>query len=389
LACALILRGGASASGAGVVTVTSPDGVNLRDNPTTSGNVLAVVPLGTVLSLTGAPTTDLWYPVSYGSENGWIYGAYLTPGQVNPNNAASAPPLAANAPITPPSQPTVTASASGAGTSTTTSTPAVNAQVGSSGQSSTGASAGSAPSGTMTVNTSVLNVRAAPSLSSTVVTAVPQGTSVQVTGSAINNWLPVNLNGISGWMDSTYLATGAAAALSAGLGFAPVDSSKQLFASMFSSANLGTPAGPETGETVATLPPGTTGKFVWPVMSRRITTKFQPIHQAIDIDQYPAGGNPTVATADGMVTYAGGDACCSYGLYVIIQHQNGFSSLYAHLSKVEVSQGQLVRQNQEIGLTGNTGNSTGPHEHFALYYNGQPFDPLSVLPSGADVWPGA
>jgi murein DD-endopeptidase MepM/ murein hydrolase activator NlpD len=190
-------------------------------------------------------------------------------------------------------------------------------------------------------------------------------------------------------MDSTYLATGAAAALSAGLGFGPVNYSTPLSAALFGNPTLGTPAGPETGETVATLPPGTAGKFVWPVMSRRITTKFQPIHQAIDIDQYPAGGNPAVATADGVVSFAGGDACCSYGLYVIIQHKNGFSSLYSHLSKVEVSQGQLVHQNQEIGLTGNTGNSTGPHIHFALYYNGEPFDPLSVLPSGADVWPGA
>jgi len=384
LACALVLRGGAAASGAGVVTVTSPDGVNLRDTPTTSGNVLAIVPLGTVLGLTGDPTTDLWYPVSYGNQNGWVYGAYLTPGQVNPNTAASAPPLAANAPLTPPTQPS--AAASGSSTGTTANAPAVSAQPGS-GQSSSGASAAGAPSGTMTVSTNVLNVRSAPNLTAAVVTAVPLGTSVQVTGSAVNNWVPVNLNGISGWMDSTYLASNSA--LSAGLGFGPVNYSRPLSAAMFGNPTLGTGAGPETGETVATLPPGTAGKFVWPVMSRRITTKFQPIHQAIDIDQYPAGGNPAVATADGVVTYAGGDACCSYGLYVIIQHQNGFSSLYSHLSKVEATQGQLVHQNQEIGLTGNTGNSTGAHIHFALYYNGEPFDPLSVLPSGADVWPGA
>lgn len=238
----------------------------------------------------------------------------------------------------------------------------------------------------MTVNTNVLNVRSAPSLSSAVVTAVPQGTSVQVTGSAVNNWVPVNLNGISGWMDSTYLASNAA--LSASLGFGPV-ANTPLSVAMFGNPTLGTTAGPETGETVATLPQNMTGKFVWPVMSRRITTKFQSIHQAIDIDQFPAGGNPAVASADGEVTFAGGDACCSYGLYVIIQHKDGFSSLYAHLSKVEVTQGQLVHQNQEIGLTGNTGNSTGPHIHFAFYYNGEPFDPISVLPAGANIWPGA
>jgi murein DD-endopeptidase MepM/ murein hydrolase activator NlpD len=391
LACAFVLGGGATVSGAGVVTVTSPDGLNLRDAPTTSSTVVAVVPLGTVLSLIGAPTSDLWYPVSYGSQNGWAYGAYLTPGQVNPLAASNAPALAANAPLTPPVQPTLPSSASVA----PASTPALNAQ---SGPASTGAPATAAQgaggtsssgnsSGTMMVNTNLLNVRSAPSLSSAVVTAVPQGTAVQVVGSAVNNWVPVNLNGINGWMDSTYLASNAA--LSAGLGFGPVDYSRPLSATMFGNPTLGTGAGPETGETVATLPPGTSGKFVWPVMSRRITTKFQAIHQAIDIDQYPAGGNPAVATADGIVSYAGGDACCSYGLYVIVQHKDGFSSLYSHLSKVEVTQGQLVHQNQELGLTGNTGNSTGPHIHFALYYNGQPFDPLSVLPSGADVWPGS
>ena len=329
----------------------------------------------------------MWYPVSYGNQNGWVYGAYLTPGQVNPNTAAAAPAIAANAPLTPPSQPAPPPSAAAPAPAAPISAAAPPAPPATNVAAAGPGTGSSVASGTMTVDTNLLNVRTAPNLSSTVVTAVPQGTSVQVTGSAVNNWVPVSLNGLNGWMDSTYLASNAA--LSAGLGFSPVNYSQPLSATMFGNPTLGTTAGPETGITVATLPAGTAGKFVWPVMSRRITTKFQPIHQAIDIDQFPAGGNPAVATADGEVTYAGGDACCSYGLYVIIQHKDGFSSLYAHLSKIEVTQGQLVHQNQEIGLTGNTGNSTGPHIHFALYYNGQPFDPLTVFPSGADVWPGA
>jgi murein DD-endopeptidase MepM/ murein hydrolase activator NlpD len=187
-------------------------------------------------------------------------------------------------------------------------------------------------------------------------------------------------------MDSTYLAS---ASLSASLGPSTTNSSAPLTAAMFGNPTMGDKAGPEADMTVAFAPAGTQGKFVWPVSMRRITTSFKSYHQAVDIDQYPAGGNPAVSMADGIVTYAGGEACCSYGLYVIIQHRDGFSSLYSHLSKVEVSQGQLVRQSQEIGLTGNTGNSTGPHLHFAIYLKGQPLDPLSVLPPGADVWPGA
>jgi murein DD-endopeptidase MepM/ murein hydrolase activator NlpD len=239
---------------------------------------------------------------------------------------------------------------------------------------------------TLIVNTDALNLRTQPSLTSNVITAALKGTSVQSTGVAINNWLQVNVNGLSGWMDMNYLASSTNAANSS---TSATNSSTTLTAAAFGNPTLGTPAGPEAGLAVAVIPATTPGEFIWPVKdSRRITTLFKSYHQAIDIDQFPAGGNPAVATADGQVTFAGGDACCSYGIYVIIKHRDGFSSLYAHLSKLEVTQGQIVRQGQELGLTGNTGNSTGPHIHFAMYYNGLPFDPQSVL-SGGDPEAGA
>jgi murein DD-endopeptidase MepM/ murein hydrolase activator NlpD len=255
---------------------------------------------------------------------------------------------------------------------------------------------------TMTVNTDALNVRTAPDANSSVVTALPQGTPVQVTGAPVNNWLPVKLNGLSGWMDGTYLSasalslnsstgTGANTGTGSGAGSAAtLNSVSSLTAATFGNPTLGTPAGPETGLALASLPSMAAGTFIWPVTGRRISTLFKDIHQAIDIDQFPSGGNPAVATADGIVTFAGGSACCSYGLYVIVRHRNGYSSLYSHLSKVEVTQGQIVAQGQELGLTGNTGNSTGPHIHFAMYLNGLPFDPLKVLPNaGVDVEAGA
>jgi murein DD-endopeptidase MepM/ murein hydrolase activator NlpD len=241
----------------------------------------------------------------------------------------------------------------------------------------------------MTVNTDALNLRTAPDAGSTILTALPKGTAVQVAGAPVNNWVPVKLGvtGLAGWMDQTYLAN--AISPNSGPDSATNNSSSALTAAAFGNPTLGTPAGVEAGLAVAVLPPIKPGQFIWPVTMRRITTMFKSYHQAIDIDQFPAGGNPAVATADGMVTFAGGDACCSYGLYVIIKHRDGFSSLYSHLSKVEVSQGQILKQGQELGLTGNTGNSTGPHIHFAMYLNGLPFDPLGVLPPGADIYQGA
>jgi len=82
----------------------------------------------------------------------------------------------------------------------------------------------------------------------------------------------------------------------------------------------------------------------------------------------------------GVVTFAGGNACCSYGLYVVIEHGNGYQTLYAHLSKVSVSVGERVSQGELIGYGGRTGYATGPHLHFEVYVNGAVVDPLAYLP---------
>ena len=57
----------------------------------------------------------------------------------------------------------------------------------------------------------------------------------------------------------------------------------------------------------------------------------------------------------------------SYGKWILIEHDNGLSTLYAHLSLIKVSEGQIVTTSQLIGYTGNTGYSTGPHLHFTVY----------------------
>ena len=68
-----------------------------------------------------------------------------------------------------------------------------------------------------------------------------------------------------------------------------------------------------------------------------------------------------------------------FGKYVIIDHGNGYKTLYAHMSKIIATKGQFVGQNTKIGLVGSTGYSTGPHLHFTVYKNGNLVNPMSVL----------
>jgi len=80
------------------------------------------------------------------------------------------------------------------------------------------------------------------------------------------------------------------------------------------------------------------------------------------------------------VTFAGGDPCCSYGYYVIVDHGNGFTTLYAHFSSIRVTQGQKVAQGDVLGLGGRTGFATGNHLHFEVRRNGGIVNPLNYLP---------
>jgi murein DD-endopeptidase MepM/ murein hydrolase activator NlpD len=88
-------------------------------------------------------------------------------------------------------------------------------------------------------------------------------------------------------------------------------------------------------------------------------------------------GTPLRAAADGTVVSA--SAVGGYGKYTCISHGNGLATCYAHQSKFMVSAGQKVTRNQIVGLSGNTGNSTGPHLHFEVRVNGNPVDPAGYL----------
>jgi murein DD-endopeptidase MepM/ murein hydrolase activator NlpD len=100
----------------------------------------------------------------------------------------------------------------------------------------------------------------------------------------------------------------------------------------------------------------------------------------IDIDGYHLGAAPIAAATSGTVIFAGGNACCSYGLYVVVMSPDGIETLYAHLSSISVVQGEEVVQGQQVGIIGNTGYSTGVHLHFEVIDNGVRVNPTAYLP---------
>ncbi len=121
-----------------------------------------------------------------------------------------------------------------------------------------------------------------------------------------------------------------------------------------------------------------TGTFIWPTISREISgyTYNPPIHPAIDIGGQL--GAPIYAVDNGVIVYAGWSDY-GYGYLIVIDHGNGWQSAYAHLSAVGVSCGQSVFQGTTIGGLGSTGNSSGPHLHFELVYNGSKVNPFNFL----------
>lgn len=118
------------------------------------------------------------------------------------------------------------------------------------------------------------------------------------------------------------------------------------------------------------------GNFVWP-SSGTITQRFIWYHQGLDIANRAA---PDVLASDGgRVLVAGWPDNTGYGNRVIIDHGNGYKTLYAHLQKIYVLPGQGVGRGSAIGKMGSTGRSTGTHLHFEVILNGTRLNPLNVL----------
>ena len=125
------------------------------------------------------------------------------------------------------------------------------------------------------------------------------------------------------------------------------------------------------------------GTYQWPVSSRRINSYFggrrifgsYSYHSGLDI--HASYGEAVHAADGGTVTFAGYKG--SYGNLVIIRHDNGVETYYAHNSSLSVSAGQKVYQGQTIAKAGSTGRSTGVHCHFEVRVNGRAVNPLNYL----------
>lgn len=119
-------------------------------------------------------------------------------------------------------------------------------------------------------------------------------------------------------------------------------------------------------------------KFMYPI-NTRITSYYGPrwgrIHEGLDFAA--PMGSPIRCVSSGRVVYSGWAS--GYGKVVIIEHQRGLRTLYAHNSKLLVRSGESVGRGEVISRSGNTGNSTGPHLHFEVQVNGRPENPLNYI----------
>lgn len=88
-------------------------------------------------------------------------------------------------------------------------------------------------------------------------------------------------------------------------------------------------------------------------------------------------GDDVMATADGIVTVSSSNKVL--GKYIILSHENGFETIFAHLHKRLVKKGDIVKRGQVIGLIGNTGRSTGSHLHYGIRYQNKSIDPMKYL----------
>jgi murein DD-endopeptidase MepM/ murein hydrolase activator NlpD len=125
--------------------------------------------------------------------------------------------------------------------------------------------------------------------------------------------------------------------------------------------------------------------FMYPVKGARLSSPFgwrnDPIsgvrrhHAAVDLSA--PQGTPVRAAMEGKVSTASYDR--TYGNFIILTHPGGYQSLYAHLYTISIKKGDQVAQGAQIGTVGNTGYSTGPHLHFAIFRNSRAVNPLDFL----------
>ena len=108
-------------------------------------------------------------------------------------------------------------------------------------------------------------------------------------------------------------------------------------------------------------------------------SRIDPVYKTVKfhygLDFAAPQGTPIYATADGTITTAGSTGN-GYGNHVIINHGYGYETLYGHMVRVKVNNGQAIKRGEVIGWVGSTGKSTGPHCHYEVHKNGAKIDPI-------------
>ena len=135
-----------------------------------------------------------------------------------------------------------------------------------------------------------------------------------------------------------------------------------------------------SSEAVASRSSREAPRFIWPTNDGWISSPYGPrnsgFHYGLDIAVVT--GTPLKAIASGTVEYSGWRG--GYGRVVILDHSDGWKSLYAHASRLQVSKGQQVSQGTVIALSGATGNVTGPHVHLEIIKDDKKLNPINYLP---------
>lgn len=183
--------------------------------------------------------------------------------------------------------------------------------------------------------------------------------------SAIAAKYKVTLETITGY-EYNQLADGAAS-LTAGQELIIPGGEKPLVAQQVVTYNSYAPASATQGS----------GTFAWPT-SGNVSQGYWGGHAALDISSWT--GSPVKSADSGHVIYVGSGWSSGYGNHIIVDHGNGYTTLYAHLNSIFVNVSENVGKGQQIGSVGNTGNSTGPHLHFEIRYQGVRRNPYSFLP---------
>ena len=123
----------------------------------------------------------------------------------------------------------------------------------------------------------------------------------------------------------------------------------------------------------------------WPLKQVEVTSPFgrrpRDFHEGIDLRA--KSGTAVYAASAGKISYAD-SKIRGYGRMVVVKHEHGLSTIYAHNSRILVRKGQTVKQGQQIAMSGNTGDSTAPHVHFEIRNGVAAVDPKAVLPNARE-----